>query len=90
MRKPKLTTHEIYKTHNLLKLQELIELSNLKFGHQFEQGSLPVKIMESITYDHKNNSLIKTHHYRTRNKRLPNLPMLHINCIEIATYTKAY
>ena len=62
---PKLNTHEIYKTHNLLKLQGLIELSILKFGYQFDQGYLPKKIMESITCDHKNDSLIKTHHYRT-------------------------
>ena len=71
---PKLPTHEIYKTYNLLKLHGLIELSNLKFGHQFEEGSLPIKIMESITYNHKNKSLIKSHHYKTRNKKLPNLP----------------
>ena len=71
---PKLSIHEIYKTHNLLKLHRLIELSNLKFGHQFKQGSLPRKIMESITYDHKNKSLVKTHQYKTWNKKFPNLP----------------
>ena len=71
---PKLNISKIYKSYNLLKLKDLIELSNWKFAHQFEQGSLPKIITESILYDHRNNSLIKSHQYKMRNKNINNLP----------------
>ena len=71
---PKYKTSIIYKTYSLLKLTDLIDLTNWKFAHQFEQDSLPRKIMKTILYDHKNNSLIKSHSYKTRNKNIPNLP----------------
>ena len=70
---PKCKTSKIYKTYNLLKLKDLIDLSNWKFAHQFEQDTLPKRIRESILYDHRNNSLIKSHPYKTRNKNIPNL-----------------
>ena len=87
---PRLSINEVYKTHNLLKLQDLIELSNLEFGHRFEQESLPIKIMESIKYDHKKNSLIKIINTKpiTRTSRTCHRP--HINCTEVVTYIKAY
>ena len=70
----KLNINKIYKSYNLLKLKDLIEPSNWKFAHQFEQGTLPKKISESIQYDHMNKCLIKSHPYKTRNKNIPNLP----------------
>ena len=70
---PKLNINKIYKSYNLLKLKDVIELLNWKFAHQFEQGTLPKKIMESIRYDNRNKCLIKSHPYKTRNKNIPNL-----------------
>ena len=71
---PKLNINKIYKSYNLLKLKDLIELSNWKFAHQFRQSTLPKKIMESILYDHRNKCRIKSHPYKTCNKNIPNLP----------------
>ena len=65
---------KIYNKHHILKITELIDLSNLKFGYQSDHDLLPTKLAESAKSDHRNNILIKTHPYKTRNKRLPNLP----------------
>ena len=56
------------------KSQPRSDLSNLKFSFKLVNDLLPTKIKNNCLEDSQNHSLIPTHTYNTRNKRLPNLP----------------
>ena len=71
---PKTNTTEIYKKLKVLKITSLIELANLKFSFKLVNDQLPTKIRKNCLEDSQNHSLVPTHSYNTRNKRLPNLP----------------
>ena len=65
---------ENYTTKNILKLEQLIVLENLKIWHKYHDKTLPEKLMESMKVDHHKNSLEKQHRYMTRGKHELNLP----------------
>ena len=58
----------------ILTIDEMISLENMKFGYKLVHQMLPQKIAESCYVDSKDQSLIKSHQYSTRNKSVPNLP----------------
>ena len=58
----------------LLRLGELIKLSNCKIMHKHLHGKLPKKISQALSTDSNNKHLGKSHKYMTRNKHTLNLP----------------
>ena len=62
------------KTLGILSIEDMVKLENMKFGYKLVHWMLPQKIIEICCKDSKHESLTKTHHYSTRNKRVPNLP----------------
>ena len=67
-------THKELKTHRILKIPSVIKSENCKLTWQCLNGSLPMKIQETMLTDINKGSLLKNHHYGTRNKNSPNLP----------------
>ena len=62
------------KTLGILSIEDMVKLENMKFGYKLVHWMLLQKIIEICCKDSKQESLTKTHHYSTRNKRVPNLP----------------
>ena len=63
------------KSLNILSLDEMIKLENMKFGYKLVHHRLPPRIIEICNKDSRSQSLTKTHNYSTRNKSVPNLPV---------------
>ena len=63
------------KSLSLLGLDDMIKLENMKFGYKLIHHKLPIRITEICNKDSRSHSLIKTHNYSTRNKKVPNLPV---------------
>ena len=66
--------HKELKTLRILKIPGIIKSENCKLTWQCLNGSLPKKIQETLLTDINERSLLKNHHYSTRNKNYPNLP----------------
>ena len=58
----------------ILKVKDVIELANLKFGYKLYHNLLPKKVAKSCHFDSKNTNLMPSHNYNTRSKDIPNLP----------------
>ena len=58
----------------ILKIQDLIELGNCKFGYKLLHYQIPEQILELSQSDHSGKNLQKTHKYDTRHKSLLNKP----------------
>ena len=71
---PNLELATIYKKHKILKINELIELEEIKFGYRQINKLLPIKLQNIVDHDPKGHSLTKNHSYSTRNKNIPNWP----------------
>ena len=65
---------ELNSTLEILKIKDMLQLANWKFGYKLNHKELPSRIITLCHEDSKNNSLIPTHHYNTRNKKTSNLP----------------
>ena len=63
-----------YKKEKMLRLEELIQIENMKLGYNLEHSLLPSTIQNMLKSDSKEKSLVKTHSYSTRTKNIPNLP----------------
>ena len=72
---PKKSIDRIYKDNNILKLENLIKVENVKTWHKYYTNTLPVKLMEMMREDHNKASLLKQHGYSTRRKKEINLPL---------------
>ena len=72
---PRCNTDKSYKILQVLTLNNLIELENWKFSYKVVHGLLPNKIQKICMTDKNNMNLTKQHHYNTRNKNIPNLPI---------------
>ena len=59
---------------NVLNINSMIELSNLKFGYRFLHNFLPPVTGKLCMFDSSNKILSKQHNYDTRNKKTPYLP----------------
>ena len=68
-------TINLYKQLCILRIKEMLELENCKFGFKLLQKDLPIHIMELATTDQFGNSLKKQHNYNTRNRNLLNKPL---------------
>ena len=67
-------TQEELKTLRILKIPSIIQSENYKLTWQCLNASLPRKIQETLLMDINKGSLLKNHHYSTRNKNCPNVP----------------
>ena len=65
---------EIYRKHQLLSVDQLIRLHELKFGYKVCLGLLPIPLESCVTSNHLCESNLKRHQYNTRQKNVPNLP----------------
>ena len=63
-----------YENLKILKIKELIKMQEIKVGYRLINKMLPNKISQQLQSDSKRKSLIKTHTYNTRGKKIPNLP----------------
>ena len=63
-----------YRSQKILNIKELIKMQEIKVGYRLINKLLPNKISQQMQSDSKRKSLIKTHTYNTRRKRIPNLP----------------
>ena len=61
-----------YRRLNILRINQLLELENCKFGYKLLHNELPVHIHELSYHDQLGKTLIKGHKYNTRNKKLLN------------------
>ena len=71
---PRLDVNTIYKKHKILRIDELIRLEEIKFGYKQINKLLPNKLQYIVDHDSKGLTLMKTHAYNTRNKKIPNCP----------------
>ena len=72
---PRKPIDKIYKDNNILKLQSLIRMENVKTWHKYYNNNLPAKLMEMMREDHNKSNLQKQHGYNTRKKKEINLPL---------------
>ena len=72
--KPNSDMTSLYRSLGILKIPQIIELENCKFGYKYKKISLPSRIQQLVSCDQNNKSLSKTHKYETRNKTLPKKP----------------
>ena len=63
-----------YKKLRIKKLPKQIKLQEIKVGYRLVNNLLPNKISQQILSDSNKKSLVKTHSYNTRSKKIPNLP----------------
>ena len=59
----------------MLNSEELILLENTKLSFKLQHNLLPSKLHSMLTSDSKRKSLEKKHHYETRTKNIPKLPL---------------
>ena len=81
--KPNLSVTESAKSLCILKAHELVDLELSKLSYKLTHDILPVKLAEHMT---RGESLKKSHKYSTRNKNIPNLPLLRLNVYQKASY----
>ena len=65
---------EIYQKYQLLTVNQLIRLHELKFGYKVCLGLLPEPLENCVTSNHLCETNLKQHQYHTRQKNVPNLP----------------
>ena len=82
---PKLSVSECRKKHCILKIRDQVNLEQAKLGFKACKGLLPMKFASNILTESAEVTLLKTHRYDTRNKKLPYLPKVSTN-----TYWKSF
>ena len=76
---PSLAIEKIYKEHKIPRLTEMIFTECCKLWHRYTLKLLPSKLSAIMTKDSRQKSLIKTHRYGTRNKKVLNTPLAMTN-----------
>ena len=83
--------------HNELNVTQLILLEELKLGYKLCHSMLPNQLSQELFQDHMGKSIVKSHNYSTRNKKIPNrLPVtnkkyLHsFLCVASREYKRLY
>ena len=66
-----------YKNHKILKITEMIELEEIKFGYKQINKLLSQKLQHIVDHDPYGHALNKKHSYNMRNKKIPNCPPAH-------------
>ena len=62
--------------NKFLSINDLIELEIAKFGWKLKNNFLPVSLQKCADLSHSRISLKKVHRYHTRNKMIPNVPVV--------------
>ena len=65
---------DIYRKHNILKLDELVNLEQKKLGYKLNNNLLRPNLANVLLTDPRGKTLKKQHKYSTRQKDHPNLP----------------
>ena len=65
---------EIYRKHNILKFDELVNLEQNKLGYKMNNNLLPLNLANVLLTDRTGKTLKNQHRYSTRQKEHPNLP----------------
>ena len=65
-----------YEKLEILKINEIITLENLKFGYKYYHDHLSHEINKNVLHDQHGHSLRKTHHYNTRGKNNLTIPLV--------------
>ena len=65
---------DVYKTHKILSVDQLIELELCKLEFCLVNNLLPSLLARALQSDQHDRSTAKTHHYHTRRRTVPNLP----------------
>ena len=73
LRDPTLSLDELFTKHKILRFKDLVKLEQCKLGYKLCHDLLPNALSNNMKRDHRNESIIKTHKYLTRNKTTPNL-----------------
>ena len=68
------TVNQIYKQYRILKIADIIDLEQKKLGHKLIHGELPKNLEKLMMTNSTGCPLKKQHQYKTRQKKLPNLP----------------
>ena len=71
---PKTNTNTAYYKLGILKIKDMLTLSNLKFGYKLAHNLLPTNIKTICLEDSKKQRLLPQHKYNTRTRNMPNLP----------------
>ena len=71
---PHQTTDKLNSKLQILKIKDMLKLANWKFGYKLANRQLPPRIITICSEDSKNQTLLPSHQYNTRNKKTPNLP----------------
>ena len=74
------TSNKNYKNLGILKVKDLIELENCKFGYRLQKNDLPERILDLTKSDQYGKNLEKKHRYNTRRKNFLNKPLTKTNC----------
>ena len=64
------------KVNDFLSATNLIKLEMLKFGWRLVHKELPISLQNCALSNAHGSTLIKHHRYSTRNKRIPNIPIM--------------
>ena len=83
-----LHTDDIYKRHNIPKINQQIQLENAKLWHRQQTDTLPSKLQSIMTLDHSNSDLHRQHRYSTRNKTLPRQPIARCHQYQNSLFVK--
>ena len=73
---PTVITDKLFQKHNILTFDKLVCLEQLKIGYKLCNNLLPTNYAALIRYDHRGYCTDKKHNYYTRNKHIPNLPLV--------------
>ena len=68
-------TDEIYKEHQIPRIEQLIKIENAKIWHKQQINRLRLQLQTVMTLDHSNMDLHRQHNYHTRNKKIPRQPI---------------
>ena len=76
---PTSITDELFQKYKILTFDKLVRLEQLKIGFKLCNNLLPTNYAALIRHDHRGYCTDKKHSYYTRNKHIPNLPLVQNN-----------
>ena len=83
-----LHTDDIYKRHNIPKIDQQIQIENAKLWHRQQTNTLPNRLQAIMTLDHCNMDLHRHHRYCTRNKTIPRQPLVRCQQYQNSLFVK--
>ena len=71
---PNMSVNDLFTKHKILRFTDMVKVKQCKLGYKLCHGLLPLAFAKSMTVDHTEHSITKSHRYPTRGKTIPNLP----------------